>query len=65
MMLRLLLTPRLARRKLPGLLQLWFVLFSDRFREEDTVNRHSDLMSSYTGIKIWLYILDKAHPIPD
>lgn len=66
MMLHLLLTPRLARRKLSGLLQLWFVLFSNCFQEEeDTVNMRSDLMSSYAGIKIWLCILDKAHPIPD
>lgn len=65
-MLHFLKTLHRATRKLSGLLQLWFVLGSNLKKEqEDAMNMDSDLMSSYTGIETGLYILDKAHPIPD
>lgn len=62
LMLYLLVTPHPTRRKLSVLLQLWFVLFPNRFQEQE---HDSDLMSSYMGIKTQLCILDKVHPIPD
>lgn len=66
LILHLLMTPQLDRRKSVSLLQLWFVLFPNCFQEqEETMNVDSDFMSSYTRIKIWPRILDVAHPIPD